>query len=158
MGKIKEKVKAKIVKTIGLSPTEEKLKTEAEIKENVKTTFNLGVDDEVSTEGRLEKYYDDYETKKLILIETLDKKNNLDLSNLNDDEIEDIENARMVNIIFCNPMIQNVCDDHLRLKRSLTSEPQNLLSHLFQWSSGAFTDAASSTSAINRVLGRKGGK
>jgi hypothetical protein len=156
MGKIKEKIKAKIVKTAGLSPAEEKLKTEAEIKENVKTTFNLGGDDESSTnEGGLEKYYDDYETKKLILIETLDKKNNLDLSNLDPDEIEDIENARMVNIIFRNPLIESVCNDHLRLKRSLTSDPQNLLQHLFQWSAGAFTDNTKQ-STITRVLGNKG--
>jgi hypothetical protein len=142
-----------------LSPEEEKRLLEAEIKENVKATFNLG-DDEVDTTedgGINDKYYDNYDTKKLILIETLDVKNKLSLTQLNDDEIEDLENARMLNCIFNNPLIEQVCDDHMALKRSLTSEFKSLLNHLFDWSSSSFGDIVSSN-PITRVLGKKGAK
>lgn len=123
-----------------------------EARENLAKTFNLGGDED-SDDHR--KEYSTYETQKLILLETLDQKNVKDLTNLSDDEIEDIENALMLNLIADNPLIEQVCFDHMHLKRSLTKEPKSLLSHLFDWSTRGFGDS-SMFNPIARVLGRKG--
>ncbi len=142
-------------KIIELTEEQKQALIEAEIKENVKETFKIDGSD--FEESEVTKDYTSYETQKLILLESLDEKNLMDMTNLNDDEIEDLENAIMLNMIAKNPLIHKVCIDHMRMKRSLTDDSRNLLQHLFDWSTRGFSDS-SGFNPITKVLGRKGAK
>lgn len=142
-------------KTIPISDEEAKKIIEAEVKENVKTTFSLGSGESEDDESSID--YSSVETQKIILMETLDAKNIMSMTNLSDDEIEDIENARMLNGIFNNPLIENMCNDHMHLKKSLTTDSRNLLTHLFDWSTRGFAEN-NSFNPITKVLGKKGAR
>lgn len=140
----KEK-KSKIVETPKLDTT-----TAAEVRQNVQDTFDI-------TGGDVDerKEWSTIETQKIILREALNPLNLLSMTGLTADEIEDIENARMLNIIANNPLIEQVCNDHMLLNRSFTDEPKSMLHHVFGWSMRGL-GLSDGSSAISRVLGKKG--
>lgn len=132
----------------------EKEKIKEELKEEVKSFFQNSLFDE-SNLGE-DKNIKDIETQKIILNEIFTLENLKSTTQLNDDEIEDIENAYMLNHIFRNPLINDVCISHLQLKRSLTKEPKSLIESLFRWSENINVD--SSINPIKRILGQKGSR
>jgi hypothetical protein len=125
--------------------------TADEVRENVKGTFNLHPGEELDQD----KVWSTHETQKLILMAALNQENIKSMTNLNDDEIEDIENALMLNMIGNNPLVAQVCNDHMLLKRSLTHNPISLIEHLFNWSTRGL-GSSSILDPVTRVLGKKG--
>lgn len=127
-------------------------KIKEELKNEVKSMFEESLFDSSDIEEK--NNVKDLETQKIILNEIFTHTNLKSTTQLDDEEIEDIENAYVLNKIFNNPLIDELCTSHLQLKRSLTEENKSLLQSLFNWSENINMD--NSISPIRRILGQKG--
>ena len=78
----------------------------------------------------------DLDTVKIIINEVLIDDNLESLSNLDDAQIETLTNAITLNDLFQNPLISTKIKAFLKLQRSKTSSPRNLLEYLFRFANG----------------------
>lgn len=92
------------------------------------------------------------ETAKLILAIITDSKNLDSTTNLNEEEIEDLANARYLNLIFNDELIDEFCIRYESLKRSQTKESKNLLNILAEIT-GKVNDSMVGSSGFSRILG-----
>lgn len=91
------------------------------------------------------------ETAKLILAIITDGKNLDSTTNLNEDEIEDLANARYLNLIFDDELVDEFIIRYESLKRSQTKESKNLLNILADIT-GKVNDSAFNN-GFSRILG-----
>lgn len=80
--------------------------------------------------GDLSNSIKELETAKLILAIITDGKNLDSTTNLNEEEIEDLANARYLNLIFDDELVDEFIIRYESLKRSQTKESKNLLNIL----------------------------
>jgi len=96
----------------------------------------------------------DIDTVKIIINEVLIDDNLESLTNLDNDEIETIVNAITLNEMFQNPLIQTKIVAFLKLKRSYTKDPRNLLEYLFRFANSRMPDSEGVVSNLAKYLRR----
>ena len=93
-----------------------------DIKEIIKSVNNDDEDNTNNSNSNIDnmnlEHLKALEIAKIIVHETLEKKNIKSLSFLNTDQIDDIVKARLLNNYFNIPEIDNYINDFLQLKRS----------------------------------------
>ena len=96
------------------------------------------------------------ETVKIILAYIGNDEYLSSLTNLSDDELEDINDAMFLNIYFDNPRITQFIYDRLKLSRSRTGTGVfNNLLHILSEISGKSINTLGLDSGLNNILGKR---
>ena len=136
--------------------SEEKQFSESDLKlisELNKSTF----DETIQKEKSEQEQYKELQIAHLTLKAMMDFKNLQSLTSISSDEAEDISNARYLNLIFNDPLIESFCDNYLELSRSVTTQAdrKNFVSVIADMVGRSFVQPPANQGLMASIMGRR---